>query len=86
MMLNTPSAVIGTGENACKTRNNEIPSHIRTSFGSRVRHHSHNINSKWENKGFRIRFLSIKASLISDPDAFQVGKLIGSYGFMNVTR
>nr|GMD56599.1 Cyclin-dependent kinase [Ipomoea batatas] len=26
-----------------------------------------------------------KASLIMDPDSFQVGRLIGSYGFMNIT-
>uniref|UniRef100_A0A2P2L6U1 Uncharacterized protein MANES_09G127400 n=1 Tax=Rhizophora mucronata TaxID=61149 RepID=A0A2P2L6U1_RHIMU len=26
-----------------------------------------------------------RASLITDPDSFEVGRLIGSYGFMNVT-
>lgn len=26
------------------------------------------------------------ASLITDSDSFEVGRLIGSYGFMNVTR
>lgn len=36
-----------------------------------------------------IRTRSIRlctASLITNPDSFEVGKLIGSYGFMNVTR
>lgn len=27
-----------------------------------------------------------KASLITNSDSFEVGRLIGSYGFMNVTR
>lgn len=27
-----------------------------------------------------------RASLITTPDSFQVGRLIGSYGFMNITR
>ncbi|XP_068669786.1 uncharacterized protein [Aristolochia californica] len=31
------------------------------------------------------RSSSFKASLISNPDAFEVGKFIGSYGYMNVT-
>ncbi|XP_077237669.1 protein kinase superfamily protein [Tasmannia lanceolata] len=33
----------------------------------------------------RFQFPSFKASLISDPDDFEVGKSIGSYGFMNIT-
>lgn len=27
-----------------------------------------------------------KASLITNSDSFEVGRLIGSYGFMNITR
>lgn len=27
-----------------------------------------------------------RASLITSPDSFEVGRLIGSYGFMNITR
>ena len=31
-------------------------------------------------------FQRCKASLITNPESFQVGRLIGSYGFMNITR
>lgn len=29
---------------------------------------------------------SIRAALITNPDDFQVGRFVGSYGFMNITR
>lgn len=31
-------------------------------------------------------FRCCKASLIMNPESFEVGRLVGSYGFMNVTR
>lgn len=61
-----------------------IPENHRT-FG--VHRHSFlnltakGLNSRVKNRGF----CRCKASLIVDPDAFEVGRLIGSYGFMNVT-
>ncbi|RZR84215.1 hypothetical protein BHM03_00010982 [Ensete ventricosum] len=34
----------------------------------------------------RTRHPSIRSALITEPDAFEVGKFVGSYGFMNITR
>ncbi|URE06480.1 STYKc [Musa troglodytarum] len=34
----------------------------------------------------RTRHASIRAALITEPDAFEVGRFVGSYGFMNITR
>ncbi|KAJ8506457.1 hypothetical protein OPV22_007343 [Ensete ventricosum] len=33
----------------------------------------------------RTRHPSIRSALITEPDAFEVGKFVGSYGFMNIT-
>lgn len=81
----TPIAIAGNAHNNRNPRNKEIqiPFHLTTtSFGSSSRLLLH--YSRQKNKGFKAP--SFKASMIYDPDDFQVGKFIGSYGFMNVTR
>ncbi|RWR81036.1 Protein kinase domain-containing protein [Cinnamomum micranthum f. kanehirae] len=81
----TPIAIAGNAHNNRNPRNKEIqiPFHLTTtSFGSSSRLLLH--YSRQKNKRFKAP--SFKASMIYDPDDFQVGKFIGSYGFMNVTR
>ncbi|KAG6496221.1 hypothetical protein ZIOFF_044069 [Zingiber officinale] len=39
-----------------------------------------------KNRSDRRRMLSVTAALITEPDAFEVGRFVGSYGFMNITR
>jgi len=43
------------------------------------------VNSRGRNRPIR-RLHAVTASLITSADSFEVGRLIGSYGFMNVTR
>ncbi|XP_042403297.1 uncharacterized protein LOC121992792 isoform X2 [Zingiber officinale] len=38
-----------------------------------------------KNRSDRRRMLSVTAALITEPDAFEVGRFVGSYGFMNIT-
>ncbi|CAH8316712.1 unnamed protein product [Eruca vesicaria subsp. sativa] len=42
------------------------------------------VNSRGRNRSSR-RLHAVRASLITSADSFEVGRLIGSYGFMNVT-
>jgi len=42
------------------------------------------VNSRGRNRPIR-RLHAVTASLITSADSFEVGRLIGSYGFMNVT-
>lgn len=39
-----------------------------------------------KSRGRNRRLHAVTASLITSADSFEVGRLIGSYGFMNVTR
>lgn len=43
------------------------------------------VNSRGRNRPIR-RLHVVSAKLITSADSFEVGRLIGSYGFMNVTR
>ncbi|XP_047321769.1 uncharacterized protein LOC124925736 [Impatiens glandulifera] len=56
----------------------------RSSLSSHRRHNASDLNMNLER--FRpVTFPRFKATLITNSDSFLVGKLIGSYGFMNIT-
>ncbi|KAL0673071.1 hypothetical protein Bca4012_001052 [Brassica carinata] len=43
------------------------------------------VNSRGRNRPIRRLHVAVTTSLITSADSFEVGRLIGSYGFMNVT-
>lgn len=82
-MLITALDSVCMAANSWKMLKIESPFHCGTSFLGRFGCHSSNVSKQQSPHGFR--FPSLKASLILDPDDFEVGKFIGSYGFMNIT-
>ncbi|XP_058086807.1 uncharacterized protein LOC131233942 isoform X2 [Magnolia sinica] len=81
MLIAASDHLYGAG-NAWKMHRNHRSFDFRTDSGCRFHHYMWKISRpKCEVRGFP----SFKASLISNPDDFEVGRLVGSYGFMNIT-